>query len=70
VYEDYTYHYIRFKVEILENGEDGDVVKQCCDPGGVVTDISSSSPLHSSRFYRLDSNGIEDVPLYFGPACE
>jgi len=45
-------------------------VKQCCDPGGVVTDISSSSPLHSSRFYRLDSNGIEDVPLYFGPACE
>jgi hypothetical protein len=70
VYDDYTYNYIRFKVEILEDGEDGDVVKQCCDPGGVVTDVSSSSPLYSGWFYRLDSNGIEDIPLYFGPACE
>jgi hypothetical protein len=70
VYDDYTYNYMRFKVEILENGEDGDLVKQCCDPGGVVTDISSSSPLCSSWFYRLDSTGIEEVPLNFGPACE
>jgi hypothetical protein len=71
-YDGTTYDYISFKVTALDNGQDADVVKQCCVTAtpGAVQYLSSSSPIQTGWTYRLGVASVKDVPLFYGPACD